>query len=115
MCDRAIPARTLANTSRRPVSPHPKRCSIAGSISSSRKSSQGPIDAELIYWLPPTIAYPMFSYEINKALLREHRLKVASDAMVSGKIEIDGTDRVSEFPRNLPLKKGTECQIRSTR
>ena len=31
-----------------------KRCSIAGSISSSRKSSQAPIEAELMYWLPPS-------------------------------------------------------------
>jgi hypothetical protein len=48
------PPELLPNTPRRPVPPHPKRCSIAGSISSSRKSSQAPIEAELMYWLPPS-------------------------------------------------------------
>ena len=48
------PPELLPNTPRRPVPPHPKRCSIAGSISCSRKSSQAPIEAELMYWLPPS-------------------------------------------------------------
>jgi hypothetical protein len=37
---------SLPNTPRRPVPPHPKRCSIAGTISCSRKSSQAPVEAE---------------------------------------------------------------------
>ncbi len=48
------PPELLPNTPRRPLPPHLKRCSIAGSISSSRKSSQAPIEAELMYWLPPS-------------------------------------------------------------
>src|SRR6202040_681568 len=48
------PPELLPNTPRRPLPPHLKRCSIAGSISCSRKSSQAPIEAELIYWLPPS-------------------------------------------------------------
>ena len=48
------PPELLPNTPRRPVPPQPKRCSIAGSISCSRKSSQAPIEAELMYWLPPS-------------------------------------------------------------
>src|SRR4030081_982763 len=48
------PPELLPNTPRRPVPPHLKRCSIAGSISCSRKSSQAPIEAELMYWLPPS-------------------------------------------------------------
>ena len=48
------PPELLPNTPRRPSPPHPKRCSIAGSISCSRKSSHAPIDAELMYWLPPS-------------------------------------------------------------
>src|SRR6202049_167413 len=48
------PPELLPKTPRRPVPPHPKRCSIAGSISCSKKSSQAPIEAELIYWLPPS-------------------------------------------------------------
>src|SRR5215470_8252361 len=39
------PPELLPNTPRRPEPPHPKRRSIAGSISSSRKSSQRPIYA----------------------------------------------------------------------
>src|SRR5438309_157423 len=48
------PPELLPNTPRRPMPPQPKRCSIAGSISYSRKSSQGPIEAEFMYWLPPS-------------------------------------------------------------
>src|SRR5437762_2711465 len=46
------PPELLPNTPRRPLPPHSKCCSIAGSISCSRKSSQAPIEAELMYWLP---------------------------------------------------------------
>src|SRR5882762_7156877 len=48
------PPELLPNTPRRPLPPHPKRCSIAGSISCNRKSYQAPIAAELMYWLPPS-------------------------------------------------------------
>src|ERR1700687_5426998 len=48
------PPELLPNTPRRPVPPHLDRASIAGSISCSRKSSQAPVEAELIYWLPPS-------------------------------------------------------------
>src|SRR6266446_2679242 len=48
------PPELFPNTPRRPLPPHPNRCSIAGSISCSRKSSQAPIEAELMYWLPPS-------------------------------------------------------------
>src|ERR1700730_15819492 len=48
------PPELLPNTPRRPAPPHAKRCSIAGSISCSRKSSQRPREAELMYWLPPS-------------------------------------------------------------
>src|SRR5712672_4608173 len=48
------PPELLPNTPRRPAPPHAKRCSIAGSISCSRKSSQRPMEAELMYWLPPS-------------------------------------------------------------
>ena len=48
------PPELLPNTPRRPSPPQPKRRSIAGSISFSRKSSQAPIEAELTYWLPPS-------------------------------------------------------------
>src|SRR5229473_3508389 len=48
------PPELLPNKPRRPVPPHLKRCSIAGSISCSRKSSQAPREAELMYWLPPS-------------------------------------------------------------
>src|SRR6266436_6651776 len=48
------PPELLPNTPRRPLPPHLKRCSVAGSISCSRKSSQAPIEAELMYWLPPS-------------------------------------------------------------
>src|SRR5229473_1760466 len=42
------PPELLPNTPRRPGPPHPKRCSIAGSISRSRKSSQAPVEADSI-------------------------------------------------------------------
>src|SRR5215472_9293656 len=48
------PPELLPNTPRRPVPPHLNRCSIAGSNSCSRKSSQAPTEAELMYWLPPS-------------------------------------------------------------
>src|SRR5580692_3602624 len=48
------PPELLPNTPRRPLPPHLKRCSMSGSISCRRKSSQAPIDAELMYWLPPS-------------------------------------------------------------
>src|SRR5271163_2865625 len=48
------PPELLPNTPRRPAPPQPKRCSISGNISCSRKSSQAPIEAELTYWLPPS-------------------------------------------------------------
>src|SRR5260370_4057818 len=48
------PRDLLRNPPRPPFPPHPKRSSIAGSISCSRKSSQAPVEAELMYWLPPS-------------------------------------------------------------
>src|SRR5215469_12062600 len=48
------PPELLPKTPRRPVPPHLNRCSIAGSNSCSRKSSQAPTEAELMYWLPPS-------------------------------------------------------------
>src|SRR5207248_11020127 len=45
------PPELLLNTPRRPGPPHPKRCSIVGSISCSRKSSQAPMAAGLMYWV----------------------------------------------------------------
>ncbi len=48
------PPELLPNTPRRPMPPHSKRASIAGSMSCSRKSSQAPMAAELMYWLPPS-------------------------------------------------------------
>jgi hypothetical protein len=47
------PPELLPNTPRRPEPPHLKRCSIAGSISRSRKSSQAPIEAELMFAAEP--------------------------------------------------------------
>src|SRR6266481_5511056 len=48
------PPELLPNTPRRPVPPHLKRGSIVGSISCNRNPSQAPIEAELMYWLPPS-------------------------------------------------------------
>jgi hypothetical protein len=49
MRDRAVPAGALAEHAAAPGTANPKRCSIAGSISCRRKSSQAPVEAELMY------------------------------------------------------------------
>src|SRR6267378_753564 len=84
------PPELLPNTPRCPGPPHPKRCSVAGSISCSRKSSQAPMEAELIHQQGQSSSVmPCGDIHIDRA----HRWITQHIALEGLALDRDSTDR----------------------
>ena len=117
------PPELLPNTPRRPSPPQPNRCSIAGSISCSRKSSQAPIEAELTYWFPPsrvkqsgkaTTTGGMRASPISRSS-RSGRFSRKPTQFVCDKAAAGEADQIDEQRQSAPVVSGRNVYIDGAR